>query len=134
MYGELHRFIPILAANEGFKVTEIPVHHRARKYGKSKYGISRFFRGILDLLTVVFITKFLKRPLHLFGGLGLCFFTAGVLISLYMTFLHFALHQVVGERPLLLFGVLFIIAGIQLVSTGLIAELMTYYAQKNPRQ
>ncbi len=128
IYGELYRFIPLLAVNEGFKVTETVVNHRQRQFGKSKYGASRMLRGFLDLFTMAFLTKFIKRPLHLFGTIGLMFLMLGIGISIYMTYLHFVLSQSVGDRPLLLFGILFIIAGIQLLSTGLIAELITYYA------
>lgn len=130
IYGELYRFIPVLAANEGFKVAEIETNHRPRKYGVSKYGFSRFMRGFLDLLTVTFLTKFIKRPLHLFGSIGVVIAGIGILISLYMTILHFFFHQIVGERPLLAFGILFIISGIQLISTGLLAELITYHIQE----
>jgi len=129
IYGELYRFIPVLAANEGFRVTELAINHRPRLHGVSKYGASRFLRGFLDLMTVTFLLKFTKRPLHLFGTFGLLLGAIGVVISAYLTVLHFAFHQNVGERPLLLFGVVFIIAGIQMVSTGLIAELITHYWQ-----
>lgn len=131
IYGELYRFIPVLAANKGFKVGEIPVKHRPREFGKSKYGFSRFLRGFLDLLTVIFLTKFLKRPLHFFGPIGLLLVGFGVVILLYLTYLHFFLDQSIGERPLLTFGVMFVIAGLQLLFTGLIAELITYWAQTN---
>jgi glycosyltransferase involved in cell wall biosynthesis len=134
IYGELYRFIPVLIASQGFRVTELAVHHRPRLYGKSKYGFSRFLRGFLDLFTVMFLTKFIKRPLHLFGPLGLLLCLVGILISLTMTYDHFALHEIVGRRPLLFFGILFIIAGIQLISTGLIAELVTYYSHRRERQ
>lgn len=129
VYGELYRFIPILAANKGFKVGEMVVKHRERKYGKSKYGISRFIRGFLDVFTIFLLTKFLKRPLHLFGPIGLFLFLAGFVILIYLSCLHFFGGQSIGERPLLIFGVMFVIAGLQLVFTGLIAELITYYAQ-----
>jgi glycosyltransferase involved in cell wall biosynthesis len=130
IYGELYRFIPILAADNGYKITEIPVHHRSRKFGKSKYGVSRFVRGLLDLFTVIFLTKFLKRPLHLFGSIGLIFFSIGLVVSIYLTILHIIYGSIVGHDPLLIFGVLLLIAGIQLISTGLIAELITYYNYK----
>ncbi len=131
LYGELYRFIPILAINRGFKVTEVPVHHRPRQFGQSKYGISRFLRGFLDIFTITFLTRFVKRPLHLFGTLGLIFFTLGFIACVYLSFIHFAFQSSIGDRPLLLFGVLFVIAGIQLISTGLIAELITYYAHRS---
>lgn len=130
IYGELYRFIPVLAANNGFRITELVVEHRARKFGKSKFGISRFLRGFLDLMTVLFLTKFLKRPLHLFGPLGLLLFFAGLGILIYMTYLHSVLDQSVGDRPLLLFGILFVLMGMQFIFTGLIAELITYNSQR----
>ncbi|MDO8513531.1 MAG: glycosyltransferase family 2 protein [bacterium] len=129
IYGELYRFIPVLAAHKGFKVGEIVVKHRPRQFGQSKYGISRFLRGFLDLLTVIFLTKFLKRPLHFFGPLGILMLVAGIAILGYLTYLHFALSQSIGDRPLLIFGMIFVIAGLQLIFTGLLAELVTYYAQ-----
>ncbi len=134
IYGDQHRFIPILAHAAGFKVTEVPVNHRPRQYGKSKYGFSRFTRGFLDILTVTFLTRFLKRPLHLFGSIGLIFFLLGVIFSGYLSFIHFAYGQSIGDRPLLLLGILLILAGIQLISTGLIAELLTYYRQQELHQ
>lgn len=129
VYGELYRFIPILAANKGFKVSEMPVKHRERKFGKSKYGVSRMLRGFLDIFTVFMLTKFLKRPLHMFGPIGLFFTVAGIIMLVYLSYLHFALNESIGNRPLLIFGVMFVIAGLQLLFTGLIAELITYYAQ-----
>jgi len=127
VYGELYRFIPILAASNGYRVGEIAVHHRPRKFGVSKYGFSRFLRGFLDLFTVVFLTKFIKRPLHLFGSIGLFFLTAGIIVSGWLAYDHTFLHRSVGDRPLFLFGILAIIAGIQLIATGLIGELITHY-------
>lgn len=134
IYGELYRFIPVLAAHNGFKITELVVTHRARKFGKSKYGISRFVRGFLDLMTVIFITKFLKRPLHLFGPIGLLLLVAGLIISAYMTYLHYVSNQSVGDRPLLLFGILFVLTGLQFIFTGLLAELFTYYSQRSAQK
>ncbi|PIS07442.1 glycosyltransferase [Candidatus Berkelbacteria bacterium CG10_big_fil_rev_8_21_14_0_10_43_13] len=127
VYGELYRFIPILAASNGYRVGEIAVNHRPRKFGVSKYGFSRFLRGFLDLFTVIFLTKFIKRPLHLFGSIGLLFLAIGIVISGWMAYIHTFLLQSVGDRPLFLFGILFIIAGVQLIATGLIGELITHY-------
>ncbi len=134
IYGDLHRFIPILAHADGFRVTEIDVNHRPRQFGKSKYGMGRFTRGLLDIVTVTFLTRFLKRPLHLFGGVGLVFLGIGLVSSIYLSVLHFAYGQSIGNRPLLLLGILLILAGIQLISTGLIAELVTYYLQRPSNQ
>lgn len=131
IYGELYRFIPVLAKHNGFKITEITVKHYPRRFGKSKYGISRFMRGFLDLFTVLFLTKFIKRPLHLFGPIGLLLLAVGIIISGYLTFIHFAWGERVGSRPLLSFGIMFILAGLQLIFTGLIAELVTHYGHQS---
>ena len=127
LYGDLYRFIPIIAHNQGFRVGEIDVNHRPRLYGKSKYGFGRFMRGLLDLFTVTFLHRFMRRPLHLFGTLGLLLVAIGVVISSYLSVLH-AIGKQISDRPLLTLGVLCIISGIQLISTGLIGELITYYA------
>lgn len=122
-YGEQHRFLPILALQHGFVPTELPVHHHERQYGQSKYGWKRFFRGSFDLLTIGFLSRFRNRPLHLFGGIGALLFFGGLALSVYLTILHF-LGESIGQRPLLTFAVLLMIAGIQMVSTGLLAELL----------
>jgi glycosyltransferase involved in cell wall biosynthesis len=131
LYGELHRYIPVLVAARGYKVTEIPVHHRKRKNGKSKYGPLRFIHGALDIVTVMFITKFLSRPLHLFGYVGASFFTVGFLSGLYLTVVKFIGHQSIGERPLLLFSVMLMIMGVQIGITGLISEQIATMSHKN---
>lgn len=115
LYGELHRYIPVLIAAKGYRVAEIPVHHRERLTGKSKYGISRFIHGFLDLVTVIFITRFHSRPLHLFGYVGISFFIIGFIIGLYLTSVKLFGHQSIGERPLLLFSVMLMIMGVQIV-------------------
>lgn len=122
-YGEQHRFLPILAIQQGFAATELPVLHHERQYGQSKYGWKRFMRGSFDLLTISFLSRFQHRPLHLFGGIGALLFLAGFAAGVYLSILHFLGHSI-SERPLLIFAMLFIIAGIQLVSTGLLAELL----------
>jgi glycosyltransferase involved in cell wall biosynthesis len=135
LYGELHRFIPALASWMGVKVAEVPVNDRRRKFGKSKYGISRTFRVFLDLITVRFMLSYSGRPLHVFGGLGLMSFAAGFLIGLYLTFVKLVLGQDIGTRPLLLLGVLLVILGVQMVSMGLLAEMITrtyHEAQDKP--
>jgi glycosyltransferase involved in cell wall biosynthesis len=121
--GDLYRYIPVLAASEGFAVQEIAVNHRPRRFGKSKYGLERYVRGLLDLVTIVFIGRFRNRPMHLFGGLGLLFFFFGTLISAYMAVLRFT-GEGIGNRPLLLLGVLLIVVGIQLMTIGLLSELV----------
>ncbi len=125
IYGELHRYIPVLASRRGFKVGEVKVKHAPRKYGKSKYGWDRFYKGFLDLLTVLFITKYTRRPLHLFGLVGLIFFTAGFLINAYLAYLWFNNHSL-SDRPLLLLGILLMLIGIQVLTTGLLGEMITY--------
>jgi glycosyltransferase involved in cell wall biosynthesis len=124
IYGEMHRYIPALAHWEGFRVTELPVRHHPRKYGHSKFGASRFVKGFLDLLTVLFTTRFLKRPLHLFGTLGVLFAVAGFLIDAYLA-VEWALGRTaLSNRPLLFFGLGLIIVGVQLISLGLLGELI----------
>lgn len=131
IYGEMHRYIPVLAHLYGFKVTEKPVKHHARKYGVTKFGISRFFNGFFDLLTVMFNTKFNTKPLHLFGLFGIISFIIGFLITAYLTIMKFAAGHYISERPLFLVGLLFIIVGTQFFSLGLIAEMITKNQVKN---
>lgn len=124
VYGELHRYLPVLAHWKGFKIGEIRVRHHPRLHGKSKFGLSRFLNGFLDLLTVTFLTKYVRRPLHLFGLLGLVLFLGGLVINLYLTYLWF--HKVgIGHRPLLFLGVLLVIVGVQFILMGLIGEMIT---------
>lgn len=131
LYGELHRFIPVLASQRGFVVGEVPVNHRPRRFGRSKYGAARFVRGFLDLLTVLFLTRYTRRPLHLFGGLGLLSLGIGVLANLYLTALWLAGVRPIGNRPLLAFGVLCILVGIQFVSLGLLSELVLSFQARS---
>ncbi len=124
IYGEMHRYIPALAHWEGFRVTELPVRHHRRKYGRSKFGASRFIKGFLDLLTVLFTTRFIKRPLHLFGTVGVLFAAVGFLIDAYLA-VEWALRRTaLSNRPLLFFGLGLIIVGVQLISLGLLGELI----------
>jgi len=125
VYGELHRYIPALAHLSGFKVTEKVVKHRPRKYGVTKFGASRFFNGFFDLMTVLFTTRFIKRPLHLFGTLGLMSFIAGFGVTLYLTILKLFFNESLSNRPLLLIGIMFVILGVQSFSLGLIGEMIT---------
>lgn len=127
LYGELHRFVPILAAWRGYRVGEIPVSHRPRRFGRSKYGPSRLLKGFLDFLTVVFLTTFLRRPLHLFGTVGLVLLLCGVGINLYLTVLWLQ-GQPIGTRPLLQFGVLSLLAGLQLAAIGFLGEMVRHFA------
>ena len=129
LYGELHRFIPVLAQQRGFRVAELPVNHRPREHGRSRYGIERYLRGFLDLLTVSFLGRYRHRPLHLFGGLGLTLWLAGIGILLYLTVVKLMGHAI-GQRPLLILGVLLVVVGIQVFSLGLITELITSHHEE----
>jgi glycosyltransferase involved in cell wall biosynthesis len=124
LYGELHRFIPVLAFLKGFRIAEVKVVHRPRHTGQSKYGIGRLGRGFLDFLAVIFLTSYLKRPLHLFGTVGMVIFLIGFIINTYMAYLRFFLDEAIGTRPLLLLGVLFMLLGLQIISTGLLGEML----------
>ncbi len=123
IYGGLHRFIPYLAVSNGFSVTEIAVNHRARQFGESKYGGSRMLKGFFDFLSVAFITKYSKRPLHIFGFIGFLLFLVGLIINIYLT-MNWWYGTPLTNRPLLFLGVLLIILGIQIFSMGFIAELL----------
>lgn len=125
LYGELHRFVPVLAHWKRFRVGEIVVEHHARVHGVSKFGGGRFFRGLMDLLTVVFLMKYERRPAHFFGGLGSLTLLAGVAVCTYLAVLK-AMGEAIGHRPLLSLGVLLVVVGVQILATGLIAELMVH--------
>jgi glycosyltransferase involved in cell wall biosynthesis len=125
LYGDLHRFTPAIAFSMGFKVVEIPVKHHARPFGHSKYGLDRFTHGLFDFITVIFLTKFLKRPMHLFGCFGILSFISGFVICLYLSMIWFSGERI-GHRPLLSLGILLLILGMQFISTGLIAEMITF--------
>ena len=129
LYGELHRFLPALAYIEGARITEVPVRHHARRFGQSKYGIWRTFRVLMDLLTILFMKKFLTRPMHVFGLLGLISMIAGGGIGIYLTFVKLTFHVDIGSRPLLILAVLLLVTGVQLFCFGLLAELLmrTYH-------
>ena len=124
IYGELHRFIPVLAAYRGYRVAEIPVNHRARRHGRSRYGPERYLRGFFDLLSVTFMGRYRHRPLHLFGGVGLLMGAIGFIILTYLSVLWFW-GQGIGGRPLFTLGVLLMVVGIQFISLGLLSELIT---------
>jgi glycosyltransferase involved in cell wall biosynthesis len=128
IYGELHRFVPVLAHARGFRVGEIEVNHRSRKFGASKYGISRFIKGLLDLVTVRFLTRFGQRPLHVLGGVGLLLLVLGALgmLSLAVLWLDPA-NRPIGNRPILIYSAALLIVGTQLTSLGILAELVTSY-------
>jgi len=130
VYGELHRFLPVLAKWSGFRCTEIPVQHHPRKYGRTKFGMSRFLSGFLDLITVVFLSKYTRKPLHLFGTIGLISILAGLLICVYLAIGWFQGHWI-GNRPILLLGVLLIVVGVQFFSIGLLGEMLTHAIERD---
>ncbi|HAO81575.1 MAG: Undecaprenol glycosyltransferase [Parcubacteria group bacterium GW2011_GWD2_43_10] len=125
LYGELHRFLPVLASWQGFRVTEIKVANYERRYGRSKYGLARIWRGFFDLASIVFIVRYGKKPLHVFGGLGMLFFTIGFIVDLYMTMLRFQ-GEKIGDRPLFMLGTLMIVLGVQFFTMGLLGESINY--------
>ncbi|MER3434646.1 MAG: glycosyltransferase [Leptolyngbya sp. ERB_1_1] len=123
LYGELHRFLPALAFIEGARITEIPVKHHSRQFGKSKYGLDRTFRVVMDLLTVSFMRKFLTRPMHVFGLFGLVSLLLGLSIGIYLVILKLGFNEAIGQRPLLILAVVLFLAGLNLFSFGLLAEI-----------
>jgi dolichol-phosphate mannosyltransferase len=129
IYGELHRFLPVLAHYRGYRVAELPVNHRPRPHGHSNYGMERYVRGFLDLLTVSFMGRYRHRPLHLFGSLGLLLGAVGSAILVYLTVLK-ATGEAIGHRPLLTLGVLLVVVGLQFFSLGLISELITSHHEE----
>ena len=133
LYGELHRFIPVLAHYRGYRIAELPVNHRPREHGRSRYGVERYVRGFLDLLTVSFIGRYRHRPLHLFGGLGLILGFIGSAILVYLTVVK-ALGHAIGQRPLLLLGVLLVVIGMQFFSLGLISEMITSHHEERAQE
>jgi glycosyltransferase involved in cell wall biosynthesis len=131
VYGELHRYIPVLASRRGFSVGEIPVQHHPRRHGVSKYGWDRLYKGLLDLITVLFITRYTRRPLHLFGAFGLLFLAGGFGINLYLALLWMG-GEYLSNRPLLLFGILLMLLGFQTLTTGLLGEMITFKNFRRP--
>lgn len=133
LYGELHRFIPVLAKLQGARMTEVDVNHHARIHGESKYGINRTFKVMADLILMIFFQKYFRRPMHLFGGLGIITLGLGFLIDLYLVIYKFVTGADIWGRPLLLLGSIMILAGLQFITVGIIAELMmrTYFESQN---
>ena len=125
IYGELHRYIPVLASRRGFRIGEVQVKHHPRRHGSSKYGWDRFYKGLLDLITVLFITRYTRRPLHLFGAFGLTFLAGGLGINTYLAIAWFG-GEDLSNRPLLQLGILLMVLGIQVLTTGLIGEMITF--------
>ena len=131
LYGELYRFIPIIAFKQNYKVGEVIVEHRMRKFGKTKFGWTRGIKGILDLLTIIFLTGYQNRPGHFFGTMGLVSFFIGFIIGIYISYLRFTTGTIQGRQPLLILALLLMIVGVQLISTGLLAEMIIFSKQKS---
>lgn len=129
IYADLFRFIPALASAQGFRIGEIPVNHHSRQYGKSRYGLERVLRGLFDLVSVLFLIRYSRRPMHLFGLVGLVLGLCGLAINVYLSVLWFS-GQGIGQRPLLLLGVLTTLIGVQFASLGLLGEFLAYQGQK----
>ncbi len=131
MHGELHRYIPVLAMWAGFAVGEVPVQHHERLHGESKFGSARFWRGFLDLVTVKFLTTYTRRPFHLFGGIGVVIGVVGTALLGWMAVLKIS-GDAIGARPALLIGVLLVVVAVQLMSLGLIGELLIHSRGTSP--
>lgn len=125
LYGEMHRYVPAIASRMGIRSIEVPVNHRPRQYGKSKYGLSRTFRVVLDLISIKYLLSFSHRPLQIFGALGILMMSTGFLSGLYLTYVKYFLNEAIAGRPLLFFTVLLIFLGFQLITLGLIAEMLS---------
>jgi glycosyltransferase involved in cell wall biosynthesis len=134
VYGELYRFIPVILSSHGFRVAEIPIAHRKRFSGKSKYGSLRFINGFLDLITVISLTQFRNRPFHFFGYIGTIFFSIGFIGAIYLTCIKFIYHVAIGNRPLLLFAVMLMIMGFQVGISGLIGEYVIISVPKRKQE
>ena len=133
LYADLHRFIPVIATWRGYRVAEIPVQHHARRYGKSKFGAGRFAKGMMDFLKVLFLTRYMQKPLHLFGSIGAALIALGVLTGLYLTEEHFRVGDI-GNRPLLDLSILLVITGVQLFSLGLIGEMLRHVSYRRAEE
>ncbi|WP_411031464.1 glycosyltransferase family 2 protein [Spongiimicrobium sp. 3-5] len=135
LYGEMHRFITLLAHLEGAQIKQVPVKHHARHAGVSKYGLERVFKVVADMMLLLFIRKYFQRPIHLFGILGVLLIILGIFINIYLLIVKFSMGEDIGTRPLLIFGMMFILAGIQLFTIGIVMELLirTYYESQQKR-
>lgn len=135
LYGEMHRFITLLAHLEGAQIKQVPVKHHARNAGVSKYGLERVFKVVADMMLLLFIRKYFQRPIHLFGIFGVLLIIFGILIEMYLLVVKFGFGQDIGTRPLLIFGMMFILGGIQLFTIGIVMELLirTYYESQSKR-
>jgi glycosyltransferase involved in cell wall biosynthesis len=132
VYGQLHRYLPVLASKEGFRVGETEVRHHPRKYGRSKFGLSRYTSGLFDLMTVLFLTRYTRRPLHLFGLAGLIAFVLGFGVSAYLSYERLFGNRYLTNRPILFLGVLLMIIGVQMVSFGLLGEMLAATQNQTP--
>jgi glycosyltransferase involved in cell wall biosynthesis len=134
LYGELHRFIPVLAAMQGARITQVDVKHHARRFGKSKYGLGRTFRVMSDLVTMVFFRRYIQKPMHLFGTMGFISLFFGIIINLYLLGLKISGHDIWG-KPILILGLIFLLGGIQLITIGILAEInvRTYFEASNKK-
>ncbi len=134
LYGELHRFIPVLAAMQGARITQVDVKHHARRFGQSKYGLGRTFRVMSDLVTMVFFRRYIQKPMHLFGTMGFVSLFFGILINLYLFILKLMGHDIWG-KPILILGLIFLLGGIQLITIGILAEInvRTYFESSNKK-
>ena len=135
LYGEMHRFITLLAHLEGAQIKQMPVQHHARHAGSSKYGLERVFKVVADMMLLLFIRKYFQRPIHLFGIFGVLLIILGIFINIYLFIIKWGLGEDIGNRPLLIFGMMFILAGIQLFTIGIVMELLirTYYESQSKR-
>lgn len=133
LYGGMHRFIPLLLYQQGFKVSEVGVIHDSRRFGKSKFGFSKTWKDLPDIFTILFLVKYSNRPLHFFGFIGSFLFVVGLVFLGYLTYLHYFLHETVGTRPLWSVGILFTLVGLQIVVTGFLADLMIHLTQKGQK-
>jgi len=135
LYGEMHRFITLLAHLEGAQIKQVPVKHHARHSGVSKYGLERVFKVVADMMLLLFIRKYFQRPIHLFGIFGFFLIIIGILINIYLLIVKFGFGEDIGTRPLLIFGLMFILAGVQLFTIGIVMELLirTYYESQQKR-
>ncbi|MCT7904385.1 Undecaprenyl-phosphate 4-deoxy-4-formamido-L-arabinose transferase [Candidatus Ornithobacterium hominis] len=135
LYGEMHRFINLLAFLNGARIAQVPVKHHSRQFGQSKYGLGRTFKVINDLILIIFLRKYLQRPIHLFGNAGLISLGLGGIVMFYLAIVKFGLGEDIGTRPLLILGVLLLLAGIQLITMGIVVDLLmkTYYESQDMR-
>jgi glycosyltransferase involved in cell wall biosynthesis len=135
LYGELHRFIPVLASLEGARITQVDVKHHARQFGTSKYGLGRTLKVVSDLLLMLFFKKYMQKPMHLFGNWGILLFGIGAIINLYLLFLKIGLGQDIWGKPLLILGLMLVVAGIQLITMGIVIEIQmrTYFESQQKR-